>query len=489
MLDRILCISCFLVGISAVAQQPQEDAPGARGGLAVQELFGGAEEILERVEEARVPEQVAPSSPDQANARILTADQCVAIALRENPQVLVSDADVSRVKEQIGQAQARMFPQLSASLGFNYDPNADDSFGGSNFLTDIIFDADIERKEITRQERVAVEQVLYTGGQIRAAVKAARHLAQSQEWQRQVTLEEIAFQTREAYYNALLATALVRVADRSVITFQRHLDDTQNMAEAGMVGGFEVLRARTELGAREADLITAKNAERIAYTNLRRTLGIPQNEAILLHDDLEWRPYNMNRERLIAEALENRPELQALDKSIRAAEQDLRRVKGEYVPRLGARAEWTNIDGGGAVTPDGFTANIGAEWPIYVGGRRKHARAEAKYQIRSLEHQRTDLERLIEFDVRQARIRVEDAIAKIRREKGNIELAAEGERLAALRFQTGVSTQAELLDAELALTNAESALVQALRDYAVAIAALDKALGKGAVDYESAERE
>jgi len=98
--------------------------------------------------------------------------------------------------------------------------------------------------------------------------------------------------------------------------------------------------------------------------------------------------------------------------------------------------------------------------------------------LRSLEYQREDVARLVELDVRQAALRVQESIAKIRAEKGTVALAEEGLRMAQLRFQEGVGTQVETLDAALALTGARTQLVRALRDYAVAVAALDKALGR-----------
>ena len=88
-----------------------------------------------------------------------------------------------------------------------------------------------------------------------------------------------------------------------------------------------------------------------------------------------------------------------------------------------------------------------------------------------------DLRQLVELDVRRAWIELQDALAKIQSERGNVALAQEGLRLAVVRFQEEVGTQAETLDAELALTNAETSLAVALHDYAVAHAALEKAAG------------
>ena len=80
-----------------------------------------------------------------------------------------------------------------------------------------------------------------------------------------------------------------------------------------------------------------------------------------------------------------------------------------------------------------------------------------------------------------------NAMAKIQQERATVTLAQEGLRLAELRFNEGVGIQSETLDAELALTNAQTQLVQALRDYAVANAAIERATGTSWTMDEAAE--
>jgi outer membrane protein TolC len=182
---------------------------------------------------------------------------------------------------------------------------------------------------------------------------------------------------------------------------------------------------------------------------------------------------------LIARAYERRPELLALERGILAAEQDVRRTKGQYWPRLAATGQYSQSDGGGSslMSQDGIQATIGAEIDIFAGGRRKYEVVEARARLDSVRNQSEDVKNLVALDVTRAYIQLQDAAALVLSEQGNVELALEGLRLAELRFQEGVGTQSETLDASLALTGAESALVRALYNYAVAHAALEKAIG------------
>jgi outer membrane protein TolC len=293
-------------------------------------------------------------------------------------------------------------------------------------------------------------------------------------------LDQLEFDAKKAYYDVLLTRALVRVAEESVKTFERHLADTQQMLDVGLVSNFEVLRAKTEVGSRQADRVSARNGERLALVNLRRIIGLPQDAPAYLEGKTGLELTNETIEQLLPTAAQERPELKTLDKAILAAQQGVRRAKGEYYPRAAATIDYTHMDGGVAsmMSSQGWTFTVAGQWDLYAGGKRKHDVAEQKATLSGLEYQRIDVAQLVELDVRSAFIQMQDALAKVGEQKGTVDLAREGKRLADLRYQEGVSTQVETLDADLALTRAETALVMALHDYAVALASLDKAVSR-----------
>ena len=407
----------------------------------------------------------------------LTVENCVDIALKNNEKIFQAEGDVDAARARIGQARSQMLPHLSASLSFIHTEYQDIRTEGVLGLFGDGLTSELQPEDDFRNETVTGEQVLYAGGRIRAAIEAARFLTESKEWQKAVTLAQVEFDAKQGFYDVLLASSLVEVAAESVRTFERNLTDAQQMYDVGMVSNFEVLRAKTELGARKSELVAAKNALRLAKANLRRVLFLPEDTRLDLAASIDWKPSDTPVETYVARALEDRPEIQALQKSIEAAQQQVRGAKGQYLPRVGLRAEYSNTDNGGMAMNDGWTISVGAEYDIYAGGKRKYDVLEARSQVTSLEHQLSDLKRLVELDVTQAHISIQDAMAKMESERGTVTLAQEGLRLAELRFQEGVGTQSEILDAELALTNAQSSLFRALREFAVANASLERAMG------------
>ncbi|MFO7976253.1 MAG: TolC family protein [Candidatus Hydrogenedentota bacterium] len=407
----------------------------------------------------------------------LTVRDCVNIALENNEKIFQAESDVDAARARIGQARSQMLPRVGATVSFIHTEYEDIKGGGVFDLFSGAFTSEFQPEDDFRNETVTGEQVLYAGGRIRAAIDAARFLTESKEWQKAVTLAQVEFDAKQGFYDVLLATSLVEVAAESVRTFERNLTDAQEMYDVGMISNFEVLRAKTELGARKSELVAAKNALRLAEANLRRVLFLPEDTRLDLDASIEWAPTETPLETYVAQALENRPEIRALGKSIEAAKQQVRGAKGQYLPRVGLRAEYSNTENGGLVANDGWTFTLGAECDIYAGGKRKHDVLEARSQVTSLEHQLSDLHRLVELDVTQAHISIQDAMAKMESERGIVALAQEGLRLAELRFQEGVGTQSEILDAELALTNAQSSLFKSLREFAVANASLERAMG------------
>lgn len=481
---RFLCALMMAMAFVAAAQStPVETAPAASQDTAAQ-----AQSVSDDHDVALVADDVMKgfetywASEENSAANVLAFDmrQCVDTALAKNAQVLMADDDIDAAKAKIGQAQSGRLPQVKVQEVLTHIDGLKGVqvsgliglFVGNSFSS-------LTGKKDERRDVLSISQVLFAGGQIQAAIKASEFLAQSKEWAKQAKLHDLEFQVKQAYYDCLLARAMVRVADESVSTFKRHLGDAQQMLDVGLISNFEVLRAKTEVGARETDLVAASNAARLTLINLRRLLALPENTEISLVGKMDWTPIADPQDKLVAEALDTRPELKALGEGLAAADQNIKRTKGSFLPSAAASATYQNVDGGGISQPDGWTFSVGGEWQVYAGGKRHYDVAEAKAQRNSIEHQMEDVKRLVELDVRAAYIQVEDAAARVKKEKGTVELAREGRRLAELRFEEGVGTQTETLDAALALSSGETALVKAIHDYAVAVAAVDKAAGRG----------
>ncbi|GMW00804.1 MAG: alkaline protease [Candidatus Hydrogenedentota bacterium] len=443
---------------------------------------------------------------------VLSARDCVSMAVAHNPKAASAQADREAAEARIGQANAMRKPQLKGSMTFTHtelnQPDFNQLVGGMGGLggsfmqggpfpggglapwnrvaaftqqlltSQLSGGINFAPKDDFRTDKITLTQVFYAGGRISAAVKASKFLAESQAWQEQAALSQLEYEAKRAFYDVVAAASLVRVARNSVASYERNVRDTGLMLQEGAISPFEDLRSRTELGIRQSNLVEAENAHLLAQANLKRVVGLPQDSQVEPRLELDWSPAFPSVTELTQEALANRPEILALQKGVEAAEQEVRRAKGQFKPQVAGSVQYQNVDGGGYAQPDGLTFSVGAELDIYAGGRRKHEVLEKQAQLRSVQAELQSVEDASKLNVNQAVIQVRDAIARYKSDKANVTLATEGLRLAQLRYTEGVGTQAETLDAELALTAAENALVLSLRDYAVANAELDRATGR-----------
>lgn len=536
-MKRIIPALCVVVCCAVAAQDPtpepetqvppvSETNAGRRPESRDLQIFEGSETFLKAMDsiEEYLATQKAEEEKPSGEPLVLNARRSVEMAVSQNAQAQIAEADLEAARARIGQARSRVLPQIKGSVTYTRTELNQQDFseliggtggigglgtslgggaglggigggGGGGLLgpvgrfvvgqvTQRVFQQFSGSQEFLdtpddfRTDQITLSQVIYAGGQISAAIKASEYLAASQEWKREATLAQLEFEAKQAYYNAAATQALVRVAEASVSTFDRQLSDARQMFDVGMISNFEVLRAQTELGSRRANLVKAHNGRQLAFANLRRIISVPQETPLVLETRLDWLPYIPDRDELVDYAFEHRPEILALRRAIDASKEDIRRAKGQYKPSVGGNVQWQNVDDGGYAQPDGWTFSVGAQWDITTGGRRKYDVIEARSRLNSLEHQLKDLEAIVELDVTAAHIQINDSMARITAENGTRELAKEGLRLAELRFQEGAGTQSEVLDAELALTSAETALVQALRDFAVANSALERAIGR-----------
>ncbi len=405
---------------------------------------------------------------------------CVTRALEQNAQVLVAETEIAIREAQTGQARSRRRPEVKAQWAYTYIDGLDSAIGRPAVRRLIGADGYAPEKG-TSTTGLTVTQVLYAGGQIEAGIKASTYLATSEGWRSEAVRTEIAYQARMAYHDALLAHALENVANEALTVFQRHLEDTEALESDGAVTPFEVLRAKTEVGARQADVAAAQSAAQLADLNLRRLLALPDGQPLTYDRNLPLESVDRTADELKAAAQQQRPELMAFADALAAGQQQARVVKGKYLPQAAATVSWINVENGGQVMPDGWQFSVGAQWDLYLGGQRKHERGEARARIEGLRLQHADMERLVALDVEQSLIRLRESTVAMGTDQENVGLAEESVRLAKLRYQEGFGTQTEIIDAALVHTQAKTALVQAIRDYYVAYASLQKALGSDVV--------
>ena len=408
----------------------------------------------------------------------LSVLQCLNFALQQNATILKGKNDLEASYGIVMQTRAVALPRVQATgkytdnevstlqspPGFGYpQPNQNWNAG------------------------VQIVQSIYDGGKMTAAVRAARLTKEQAIAQFQTIRDDTLLAVRVAYYNVLLAAQQITVHEASVKLLQNELQDQQRRFNAGTVPHFNVLRAEVAVANESPLLIQARNNYRIAKNNLSNLLGfnlprdIWEDVPLQLSDTLDAVPYQVKLPDAIQQALGSRTELIALRKAEQLQQLNIVNAKSGYKPTVQVFAgyNWFNSSFSTDVGThlDGWNAGAQLQWNLFDGLLTRGKVIQANALREKSANDLADQSRQIELQVRTAYSDFIEAKELLDSQKTVQAEAEEALREAKARAEAGTGTQLDVLDAETSLTQARTTNVQALHDYAVARAKLERAIG------------
>lgn len=344
---------------------------------------------------------------------------------------------------------------------------------------------------------VTLTQTIYQGGRTVSALRAARLLKEQALLNYQTTVADTLLSTRVAYYDVLLAEQQIIVNEASTNLLAKQFEDQQRRYDAGTVPRFNVLQAEVALDNAIPPVINARNSYRIAKNNLSILLGytLPRDiwEDIPMHlsDKLDANPYNIKLPAAITEALEKRTELQSLNKTVGLDRENIINARAGYKPTVSAYAGWDwrspEFEGAPGIQSEYDGWQIGGQftWDIFDGMLTRGKVIQANAQLEHARAVLVDQSRQIELEVRTDYSSFINAREVLESQTKVQEEAEEALRLANARADAGTGTQLDVLNAQTQLTQARTTQVQALHDYDVARARLERAIGQDMVPQNS----
>jgi outer membrane protein TolC len=278
----------------------------------------------------------------------------------------------------------------------------------------------------------------------------------------------------------LAAQALEEVARQSVERVHVVLKTAKARLEAGVAPRFDVLRAEAELAAAQEQLLTAQNAVALAKAALNQLLGRPTNapiEVAPLPEPITPSSEALQTETFLTQALAHRPELRSAEAQIQAAQERVNFAKADKNPLLFLSSNYQRQTETGFSRDYAWSVNLIVQFPIFDSGRRESVLQEQEALLQQALAQREQLQRQIALEVEQAVRNYQVALQRLNTARAALASAEEAFRLARVRYEAGVGTQVEVLDAQVALTQARANEVRALYDAHKAFARLVYATG------------
>jgi len=420
-----------------------------------------------------VPPATAPpvtSPQSKVYGKVLSVDDAIAIALETQPNIKARISDYIAAAFRVDQALSALFPQITGQWTAARDQNV----AGGTLTTGTVLPKTVTTWTTASIARVQLSQILFDFGKNFASTEAARKVADSAledtELQRQLVTQTV----KESYTNINFAVRLIQVNQQAVERAELNLRSARGFFEVGTRPKSDVARAEVDVANARVDLIRARNAERLARVALATAMGLPATTELQIQDNLVYQPVTIDRTRLAEEALRLRPEYRAARLSAEANEARLRRAQRDFFPDVtgggfygAARTDMNEI----------WELNLSLNWTLFDGGNRiaryREARANLDAALQRVKASELDISREVEQSVNN----VIEADERIQAGQVAVVSAQENFRLAQGRFDAGVGTILELTDAQLALTQAQNTEAQALADYRIALARLDRAVG------------
>lgn len=411
----------------------------------------------------------------------LTLDDTIRLALSQNPYHLASGERVQAAKAIVREAAANFFPTLNAQ-GLH---TLDEKVFSLEFPDPITGKPQRVTMDFTRdyQFSLSLSLPLFTGGRLISGFKQAKYNLLSTEEGARQSENTTVFNAKTAFYGCLIAKEFVKVAEEAVEVAEKHLKNVKSLHEVGMASKFDMLRSEVRVANLKPQLIKARNNLEIAKLGLKALLGIDLSQSLEIKGELSYEAYEPDLEECLAKALRNRPEVSQLNYQKQMAEETVKLVRAADFPTValsGTYNFWADKLNFQKDTWQSFYAiNLVLNVPIFNGFSASARVAQSKAVIRELELTRKGLEKTVGFEVRRAILNLKEAKESLLSQEKNVEQAQESLRIAELNFSEGLATTLDVSSVQADLSQAKINYTQALYDYVVSLAQLDKAMGVG----------
>lgn len=404
---------------------------------------------------------------------LLGLGQCIEIALKVHPNIVAARNTIDINQSRIGQAEANYFPQVDWSSGYSRNKstpsrNVAQSSSGQSLSNNAF---DLYTSSFT------LSQNIFDFGKTPTQVRIQRLNLDSSRADLENVLDQVIFNVKQAYYGVLQAKRNRDVAEETVRQFQQHLDQAKGFYEVGTRPKFDVTKAEVDLSNSKLSLIKAENALRIAKVTLNNALGVPDAPEYTIEDILAFQKYIITFEDAIKRAYNYRPDLRSLITKEESAKESIELAKKGYYPTLSGSASYNWSGEKVSSLDNGWNVGATLTFPIFSGFLTKYQVEESKANLNVLKANEEFLRQSILLDVQQAYLNLLQAEESISTAELTVRQATENLELANGRYAAGVGNPIEVTDAQVSYSSAKTAYNQALYDYKVAQASLEKAMG------------
>lgn len=384
----------------------------------------------------------------------LTLEQCVSIALEQNPLLLSSQEQYRASLARISQARALPQPSLSYDSDlqpglFNFRDSGESYFGLSQ-LVEFPGKRSIRGKIASRESDEILSEI-------------------------ELLKLDLGYQVKEAFYGLLLAEEKFKYARQNLELAEDFLKKAEVKLAVGDIAKVEVLRARVEASRAASAVRAAENERRLAAAALNFLLGRRKYEPLEIRGEMKKPFIELDVDELRQRAFSFRPEIKRVGFALEREALIKKQGYMSYLPDFDLGLARHKLVG--EQTTWDFT--IAFPIPLFFWQPKKGEIAEAEANIESLKREEDHLKNAVSLEVEEAYMNALTASNQIKLfEEDILTQAEEVYNMFLFSFQEGEIGGIELIEARRSLIESRQAYADALFNYAVTIAALEKSVGQ-----------
>ncbi|MBP3923897.1 TolC family protein [bacterium] len=400
----------------------------------------------------------------------MTLEKCIELALGNNPDINVAFHDVLASDARIKQIWANYFPSISWQTGYTRIRQLQ--------LSDALGENLVFNYYILGQ--ITLQQMLYDFGVTQNQATIRRIDYQGYRETLAGTINDVIYQTKDAYFNLLYAFEQRRVAKDNVEKFEMFYNQAKAFYEIGVNPKVDVTIAEVNLSNAKLQYIQADNAVNLAVAKLNNVMGVPFIDKYNVTERLRFKPVEVSFDEAIRIARDARPELKVAALKVAGANQTVKLVKKAWLPNISMEGQYQR---GGKSWNSNYGYNYGAylNFPMINGMLINNEIKEAKYLYDKELASAKSKQNSIYLEIQQAYLNLEEKRQQMPVAQLQVKQSKENYELSFGRYKVGEASPTELKDAQISYQSAQLSYYKALYEYNSAKAALERAVGKNIV--------
>jgi outer membrane protein len=419
----------------------------------------------------------------------LTLEETISYAMENNVEAKNAQLETLIARATVIERRAPGLPQVSANLDFTHNAAIPIQFvpnEGAFFQPDVDSDVLPLRFGVNYSSILAarVNQMIFDGSYF-VGLRAANTFKMLTDFDRMKTEIDVKETVKKAYFTVLVNEQRYNLVQANLNRLDTLLKETQALYEAGFAEKIDVSRIKVQRNNTQSELDRISTAYQISEQLLKLQMGMPLEYDLRLKENLSDLNITSEINSLMQSAGQRRVEIDQLQTNLELVGLDLKNNQVQYMPKINAFATYQR---------NAASQNIGSIWqadrwftgafiglslniPIFDGLAKSARIQQNRVQIKQLENQNYFLEQNIELEKFQAKINLRNGLNTLRVQEENRDLALEVFNMAKIKFEEGVGSNLEVVEADSALKEAESNYFSALYDALVSKVDLEKALG------------